>query len=287
MAGFLLAFGGIIRAQQSNSLPHLAANHGATQIIVDGKPFLVRGGELENSSASSLSYMETVWPKIVALHCNTVLAPAYWRLVEPQEGKFDFTTVDGLIRGARQHHVRLALLWFGSWKNSMSSYVPDWVKENQQRFPRAVRDDGTSLEILSALSPNNLAADSNAFVALMRHLKEFDSADHTVILVQVENEVGMIPEARDHSAAANAAFLSPVPAELTSYLSKTRIRLSPRSSRRGRRMERRQVRIGQTHSALDPRRMNCSPRGRRPITPARSRPGVSKSIRCPCTSMPL
>ena len=227
LAGFLLAYSGIIRAQQENALPHLAANHGATQIIVDGKPFLVRGGELENSSASSLSYMETVWPKIVAMHCNTVLAPAYWRLVEPQEGKFDFTTVDGLIQGARQHHVRLVLLWFGSWKNSMSSYVPDWVKENQQRFPRAMRADGTSLEILSALSPNNLAADSNAFVALMRHLKQIDSADHTVILIQVENEVGMIPDARDHSAAVNAAFLSPVPAELTSYLSKNKDSLEP------------------------------------------------------------
>ncbi len=227
LASLLLALGGIIRAQQSTSLPHLAHNHGATQIIVDGRPFLVRGGELENSSASSLSYMETVWPKIVALHCNTILAPAYWRLIEPQEGKFDFTTVDGLIRGARQHHVRVALLWFGSWKNSMSSYVPDWVKENQQRFPRAARTDGTSLEILSALSANNLAADSNAFAALMRHLKEFDSAEHTVIMVQVENEVGMIPEARDHSADAIAAFLSPVPPELTSYLTTNRGSLQP------------------------------------------------------------
>ena len=109
----------------------------------------------------------------------------------------------------------------------MSSYVPDWVKENQQRFPRAVRADGTSLEILSALSQNNLAADSSAFVALMRHLRTTDSAQHTVILVQVENEVGMIPDARDHSAAANAAFLSPVPAELTSYLSRNRDSLEP------------------------------------------------------------
>ncbi len=227
LAALLLASSGILCAQQSTSIPHLARNHGATQIIVDGKPLLIRGGELENSSASSLSYMQTVWPKIVAMHCNTVLAPAYWRLIEPQEGKFDFTTVDGLIQGARQHHMRLVLLWFGSWKNSMSSYVPDWVKENQQLFPRAVRADGTSLEILSALSPNNLAADSNAFVALMRHLRKIDSADHTVILVQVENEVGMIPNARDHSAAANAAFLSPVPPALTSYLAKNKGSLQP------------------------------------------------------------
>jgi beta-galactosidase GanA len=142
--------------------------------------------------------------------------------MEPQEGRFDFIIVDGLIQGARQHHVRLVLLWFGSWKNSMSSYAPDWVKENQQRFPPAARVDGTSLAILSALSQNNVAADSKAFVALMRHLKQIDSADDTVILVQVENEVGMIPDARDHSAAANSAFFSPVPVALTSYLSKNK-----------------------------------------------------------------
>ena len=227
LAALLLAFNGIVCAQPSSSLPHLSQNHGATQIIVDGKPFLVRGGELENSSASSLAYMETVWPKIVAMHCNTLLAPAYWRLIEPQQGTFDFTTVDGLIRGARQHHVRLVLLWFGSWKNSMSSYVPDWVKEDQQRFPRAKGADGASLEILSAFNANNLAADSNAFVALMQHLRKTDSTDHTVILVQVENEVGMIPEARDHSAAANAVFLAPVPTALTSYLSKHPESLDP------------------------------------------------------------
>jgi len=227
IAALLLTCCGIIRAQQSSSLPHLARNHGATQLVVDGKPFLARGAELENSSASSLSYMETVWPKIVAMHCNTVLAPAYWRLIEPQQGKFDFTTVDGLIQGARQHNLRLVLLWFGSWKNSMSSYVPDWVKENQQRFPRAVQADGTPLEILSAFSPNNLAADSSAFVALMRHIKQVDSTKHTVILVQVENEVGMIPDARDHSATANAAFLSSVPIALTSYLKNNRASLQP------------------------------------------------------------
>jgi hypothetical protein len=228
VAILVLAFSGPLHAQQTTtSLPHLAHNHGATQLIVDGKPFLMRGGELENSSASSLAYMETVWPKVVALHCNTVLAPAYWRLIEPQQDKFDFASVDGLIQGARHHHMRLVLLWFGSWKNSMSSYVPDWVKQDQQRFPRAVTADGTSLEILSALSSDNLAADSSAFVALMQHLKKMDSAEHTVILVQVENEVGMIPEARDHSAAANAAYLSPVPAALTAYLSSHRDSLEP------------------------------------------------------------
>ncbi|HTX42702.1 MAG TPA: DUF5597 domain-containing protein [Acidobacteriaceae bacterium] len=223
----MLALVAPLRAQSAPSIPHLARNHGATQIIVDGKPFLVRGGELENSSASSLPYLSTLWPKITAMHFNTVIAPVYWQLIEPEESRFDFSTVDGLIQGARAHHVHLVLLWFGSWKNSMSCYVPDWIKNDPQRFPRAALPDGTSIEILSAFSANNLNADSAAFVALMKHLRAFDSAQHTVLMIQVENEVGMIPEARDHSAAANAAFLAPVPAALTHYLAQHRDTLAP------------------------------------------------------------
>lgn len=209
-------------------MPRLVLRHGATQIVIGGKPFLVRGGELENSSASSPEYMDSaVWPKAVAMHFNTVLAPVYWQLIEPREGTFDFGTVDGLIRGARQHKVRLVLLWFGTWKNSMSSYVPSWINRGQDRFPRAAQADGKTLDILSALSANNLNADASAFAALMRRLRAIDSVDHTVIMVQVENEVGMIPEARDHSAAANAAFNAPVPSALTDYLSKNKDRLAP------------------------------------------------------------
>ena len=206
----------------AQSMPRIVHEHGASQILVDGKPFLMRGGELENSSASSLDFLSSIWPEVAAMHFNTVLAPAYWQLIEPREGQFDFTTVDGLILGARVHHMKLVLLWFGSWKNSMSCYAPSWVKRDEARFPRVQTLDGTHLEILSAFSPNVLKADSTAFTALMKHLREHDSADHTVILIQVENEVGMIPEARDHSEAADAAFRAPVPAALTNYLSSHR-----------------------------------------------------------------
>jgi beta-galactosidase GanA len=228
MAGILLYGALFLPAAPAQSLPHLDHQHGASQIIVDGKPFLVRGGELENSSASSQDFLDTVWPKVVAMRFNTVLAPVYWRLIEPREGSFDFSTADGLIKGAREHNVKVVLLWFGSWKNSMSCYAPDWIKEDTQRFPRAQSADGSGLEILSALSRNNLTADADAFAALMKHLRETDAEDRTVIMVQVENEIGMVPEARDYSAAANKAFLYAVPVELTDYLAKHRDALQPR-----------------------------------------------------------
>jgi hypothetical protein len=211
----------------ASSLPHLEKKGSTTQLIVDGRPFLVLGGELHNSSSSSLTYMKPIWPKLAGMHLNTVLAPVSWELIEQEEGKFDFTTVDGLIDDARKNNLRLVFLWFGSWKNTYSSYVPEWIKRNTERFPRVQMSDGRGTERLSPFAEENQKADARAFAALMRRVKQRDSDAHTVIMVQVENEVGVIPEARDHSAAADKAFNGPVPAELLSYLQQRKSALDP------------------------------------------------------------
>jgi beta-galactosidase GanA len=200
--------------------PHLAKHGAATQLIVDGKPYLILGGELGNSAASTLESMEPIWPRLVKLNLNTVLVPAYWDLIEPREGQFDFALVDGIIEGARRHNLRLVFLWFGSWKNSMSCYAPQWIKTDQERFPRAARQDGQSVEILSPFSDANAAADAHAFAAFMQRLRQVDGDRGTVLMVQVENEVGMIPDARDWSDQATTLFHRPVPQELMDYLAK-------------------------------------------------------------------
>src|SRR6187551_1327097 len=153
---------------QISSIPRLAKNGSYTQLIVDDKPFLILGGELGNSSASSNEYMRPIWPKLKQMNLNTVIAPVYWELMEPVEGKFDFSLVDTLITNARLFNMKLVLLWFGAWKNSMSCYAPAWVKTNQKKFERAKDSKGTGLEILSALNKENLKADINAFTALMK-----------------------------------------------------------------------------------------------------------------------
>jgi beta-galactosidase GanA len=207
--------------------PHLRRQGTATQLVVGGRPFLVRGGELGNSSSSSLEYMRPVWPKLAALKLNTVVIPVYWELIEPVEGKFDFQLVDGLLREARQHGLKLVPLWFATWKNSMSTYVPAWVKNDQKRFPRSQDRAGRGIEILSTFSKENMEADGRAFAAFMRHLREVDGRDHTVIMVQVENEIGMIPDSRDRGTVAERLFKGPVPSELMSYLEKNRETLTP------------------------------------------------------------
>ncbi|WP_254245147.1 DUF5597 domain-containing protein [Hymenobacter sp. BRD67] len=199
----------------------------STQLLVDGKPYFVLGGELGNSTASSTAYMQPVWPRLKAMHLNTVIAPVYWELLEPTEGKFDFTLLDDLLRDARQYHLKLVLLWFGAWKNSMSCYAPAWVKTDTKRFPRVESDKGVPEEILTPFEPRNLEADRRAFGQLMQHLKATDDQQHTVITVQVENEIGMLPTARSYDARANVAFRQPVPAPLLAYMQRERKSLKP------------------------------------------------------------
>jgi hypothetical protein len=222
----LVVVGSVGQAQEHGA-PYLRKQGTATQLIVDGQPLLILGGELGNSTASSLEYLRPHWKKFQSMHINTILAPAYWELIEPQEGRFDFSLVDGLIRDARASGVKLVLLWFGSWKNSMSCYAPAWVKKDVDRFPRAQDRNGRSMEMLTSFSRNNLEADKNAFSALMRHLRDVDGREHTVLMIQVENEVGMIPDARDYCAEATKAFRSAVPAELMTYLQEHRTNLQP------------------------------------------------------------
>jgi beta-galactosidase GanA len=215
----------VLSAQQSGA-PHLGKRGAATQLIVDGKPFLMLSGELHNSSSSSLEYMKPIWPKLAAMGLNSVVTPLSWELVEPAEGSYDFTLVDGLIKQARAEHQRIVFLWLASWKNGMSSYAPVWVKRDTKRFPRVV-EHGREVEILSPASAATQEADARAFTALMQHIKEVDAQDHTVLMMQIENEVGVLGDSRDHSEAANKAFASPVPAQLTAYLKANREALYP------------------------------------------------------------
>ena len=170
-------------------------------------PCPILGGELSNSAATSVEDINEVMPRMRALGLNTVLVPAYWELMEPVEGQFDFTLIDRTIDMARQEHLHVVFLWFGVWKNSMSCYTPGWFKQDTKRFPRAMTAEGKQMEIASCFSDNVLQADLKAFSALMRHIREKDPQREVVIMMQIENEIGMLESARDHSPMAEKAYL--------------------------------------------------------------------------------
>ena len=169
-------------------------------------PCPILGGELSNSAATSVQDIDEVMPRMRALGLNTVLVPAYWELMEPVEGKFDFTLIDRTIDVARREQLQVVFLWFGAWKNSMSCYTPGWFKQDTKRFPRAMTAEGKQMEIASCFSDNVLQADLKAFSALMRHIREKDPQHEVVVMMQIENEIGMLESARDHSPLAEKAY---------------------------------------------------------------------------------
>ncbi len=198
---------------QTVESPRLVEKDGRHALLVEGRPFLILGGQIHNSSAWP-SELPQVWESMETLHANTIEAPVYWEQFEPRRGEFDFTNVDQIVVGARAHHLHVVLVWFGTWKNGSMHYAPAWVKSDAKRFPRVVRPDGESIDVLSPISRNTLDADKAAFTALMRHLKQIDSEQHSVLMVQIENEAGNLGSVRDNSAEADKLFSGPVPADL-------------------------------------------------------------------------
>ncbi|WP_233580947.1 DUF5597 domain-containing protein [Acidipila sp. EB88] len=214
VASLLLASALAAGAQApAGDMPRIEKANGRSALIVDGKPYFMLGAQINNSSSWAAT-LPDVWPAFADLHANTIEAPVYWELMERQPGQFDFSNVDLLIRGAREHHLHLVLLWFGTWKNGQNHYVPEWVKSDPAKYPREQDAYGKTLDVMSPLAQSNLDADKHAFAALMHHVREIDSTEHTVIMMQVENESGSVGAIRDYSPDANREFAGQVPAAL-------------------------------------------------------------------------
>jgi hypothetical protein len=244
LIGATTALGQAVREKVTAPLPQIKQNGAVKQMYVDGKPFIMLAGELHNSSASSMQYLKPILDKLAKMNLNTVIGTVSWELMEPEEGKFDFTLVDEQIQEARKRNMRLVLIWFATWKNGNSSYTPLWVKTDPKRFPMMQmkprppeRESEFNKFLLSAFGPivrqslspfgeASKTSDAMAYRALMRHIKEIDP-QHTVIMMQVENELGLLGDSRDRSALAEATWIKPVPADLLNYLVNNKATLLP------------------------------------------------------------
>lgn len=219
-------------------IPHLRKTKTSSQLIVHGEPFLMLSAELHNSTLSSAKYMadDKIWENMKDMHVNTLLGSVSWEQIEPVEGQFDFSNLDAVIQDARKHDIHLVLLWFGSFKNALSTYVPAWVKKDIKRFPRVhTLEAGGKRKTLELLSPFNEGAwkaDAKAFAKLMAHLKEFDGKHNTVLMVQVENETGLLGDSRDRSKIADKKFQESIPKDLLQHLQTKQDDLHPEFTKR-------------------------------------------------------
>lgn len=204
-----------VAACASHGLPKIERDSNKTaRLVVEGKPFVVLGGELLNSSGSTASDMQKHWDGLADLNLNTVLLAVAWEQIEKSEGVFDFSEIGKIISQARERKMKLVLLWFGSWKNGFSGYVPHWAMRDTKRFPRVKSKGGQNRPCLSPFSKSVLEADKKAFVKLMEFVAEADPSGEVVIMAQVENEIGLLDDSRDRSETAEKLFLEKVPEEL-------------------------------------------------------------------------
>ena len=114
-------------------LPKLVSENGRHALLVDGAPFLMLGAQANNSS-NYPAMLPKVWPVLEQMHANTLEIPVAWEQIEPEEGRFDFSYVDTLLTQAREHNMRLVLLWFATWKNNGPAYMPEWPSSTTSAF---------------------------------------------------------------------------------------------------------------------------------------------------------
>lgn len=196
-------------------IPEIKKQNGIDTLYVKGESYFALAGEIHNSSAESLEYMEqNVWPRLENLHLNTLLVPLYWDRIEEQEGVYCYDLVDGIIHQAREHEMHLIFLWFGLWKNGESNYVPGWMKQDTERYFRAEKVNGERLNSVSPFCREAVEKDAQAFAGVMAHIRSMDEEISTVIMMQVENEIGLLGTPSDYCRAAKEAFQQDVPGEL-------------------------------------------------------------------------
>jgi hypothetical protein len=210
----------------SKPIPSIEKKGESFRLLVDGSPYLMLGGQVHNSDTANADDLNKALDVLASWHANTAEVPIYWEALEPQPGQFDFRSVDLAIQAARKRELHLVFLWFGTWKNGESHYVPEWVKRDKQKYVRVVGPRGEETEIISPLCRAAMEADARAFAAVMQHVKSIDATERTVLMVQVENEPGLVGTDRDYSEAANHLFEGSVPRELVNFHESHRPQLS-------------------------------------------------------------
>ena len=166
--------------------------NGRKALYVDGEPFLILGLQLNCDSCFDPVMIDRLLKNAERMGCNSVALLLYWRLIEPEEGNYDFSILQSMLDSAQKYHLKIVLVWFGTYKNATIHYAPDWVVEDRERFRRVQKQDGTELAYQACFNcEETMEKDRDAVTAVFSYLRDHDT-EHTVILFQVNNETGVL-----------------------------------------------------------------------------------------------
>lgn len=188
-------------------LPYLRKTNGRSELMVNGKPFIILGFQWSCDLSSDEAYVESYLPYAREMGCNTVVIPVYWRDVEPSPGNYRLEDLRKRIFACRENGLKMGVLWFGAYKNAQLWYVPDWVYRDEVQFPRVVRKNGEIFENTACpLGKNTLQRDKAAFLEVLKEIQRVDSEENTVIVVQIENEAGLLATDRCYCGTCSRRY---------------------------------------------------------------------------------
>lgn len=199
------------------SIPYIEFKN-TPHFVVNDQPFLALAGEVHNSSCSSMTYFEEkVLSRIQDIPLNTLLLPIYFEDVEKEEGVYCIEKVQQMIDRCRQYDYKIIFLWYGLWKNGLSTYIPQWMKLDRDTYPFCRQENQKPLYTISPLCQKAIEKDAKAIQQVMSFIKKYDAIEQTVIMLQIENEVGLLESDRDYSSAANLLFHQDIPEDLQTF----------------------------------------------------------------------
>ncbi len=213
----------------ANTMPHFQVANGRPRLFVDGWPFTALGSEIPwwglvyGHYDSDLKAYDRLYPAAEALGLNVLKVPVKWSMVEPEKGVYDFSYVDHVRLMAQKYHLKLILDWFGHYASGSGTiyenltgemYAPYYIISDAKTYPRAVDADGVPHpNTVSYNYPAVIRAEESAFRAFLGHIRQIDSQTHTIIMIQVENEIAVFGADRrnrklwrDHSPASTRLF---------------------------------------------------------------------------------
>jgi hypothetical protein len=180
--------------------------NGHTALYVDNNPFIILGLQLDCDSCYDSSTIDDLMKQIGVLGGNTAACLLYWRLIEPEEGQYDFSILESMIESAKRYDLRIVLVWFGSYKNACTHYAPDWFQNTPQKYRHAHLESGEQLRYVACPNCNeSLEKDKQAVVKVFEYLRDYDT-EKRVILFQVNNESGLIGTDRCYCEECNYLF---------------------------------------------------------------------------------